>query len=442
MRYIVFALLLAGCHSGQLAGTDNSKIDKFASLLSASSRQIAEKQDTTLTVLAAQTEKLEAIKTAINDIEARVSPAVVPPAVQSVAVPIVTATEAVPVPATTPPVVGEVLKPVAAATTEPVADATDYVVDFYAPWCTRCVVWSNVEQVKLQRAGIRVRTVDIADPEQAQWKAAITPQNGRIELPVFWIVDGKTRTRRKAPVIGYTSGESLIRVVRGQSAAISHNCSDACTCGCVAGGTCVCGSTSSVHVAPALLPVVNTQWGYIDLQSYSRNCNCPMCRSISAMQSQYRQLEYSQPQYQVTAAAAQAPTPQDTLNQLVSLLDLSSEDMLADLGCGDGRILVAAVKRYGCRGLGIERDPVKADKARQVVAAAGLDSRILIVTADVVGYDLKAAGVTAVTAYLYPEMLGKIAPSLAGFKVVASPYHAIPGLNMQKTGDVYVFRSN
>ena len=186
--------------------------------------------------------------------------------------------------------------------------------------------------------------------------------------------------------------------------------------------------------------VVNTPWGVIDLATYNRpGCNCPMCQGIRSMQYQY-QSALANPQYteQVTVAS-QAPTPDAVIEQTSRLLALTRNDVLADLGCGDGRILIAAVKRYGCKAIGIEIDPEIAESARRRVKEAGLP--IEIITGDAITFKPTDHGVTAITAYLYPELLSKLVPVFKspGVRVVASPYHSVSGLPMKQCGEVWVY---
>lgn len=190
-------------------------------------------------------------------------------------------------------------------------------------------------------------------------------------------------------------------------------------------------------------------WGRIDLQTYNRNCNCRMCQSIRYKQQEYRrqlqvyQSVISKHVYEPESiVASQQATPDAVVKQVVDALALTKDDILADLGCGDGRILIAAVQRYGCKGIGIEIDPVIVETARRRVADAGLSGRIAIITGDAVTFDPSSHSVTAITAYLYPELLAKLLPVFQqeSIKVVACPYHEVPGLAMVKTGDVYVYR--
>ena len=194
-------------------------------------------------------------------------------------------------------------------------------------------------------------------------------------------------------------------------------------------------------VQPAVLkrrpPVRYIQWngwGTIDLETYNRNCNCGMCQSIRSKQQEYqRQLR----EYQQTSLPAdQQPCPHDTVNSMLDLMSLTKEDTLADLGCGDGRILIAAARR-GVRGIGIEIDPARADEARAAVKTAGFSHMVSIETGDAKKFD--ASRVTAITAYLYPTLLAELSTKLKSVRVVGSPFHKIPGLAMVQSGDVWVY---
>ena len=183
------------------------------------------------------------------------------------------------------------------------------------------------------------------------------------------------------------------------------------------------------------LPVVETKWGTIDLETYQRNCDCPMCQGIRALQQQYRQTSLVRP-----VSAAQEPTPDDVLQDVINLLALSPSDKLADLGCGDGRVLIAAVERYGCTAIGVEIDPQKADEARRNVQAAGLSNKVTIVTDDALRFWPADNGVTAAVAYLYPDLLEQLRPNLEQVRLVVTPFHQVPGMQMDQVGDVWVRR--
>lgn len=212
----------------------------------------------------------------------------------------------------------------------------------------------------------------------------------------------------------------------------------------------VIGETVNVQV-PQMMPpnryIIWPGWGTIDLETYSKNCTCGMCNSIRSMQVDYRrqlaayqQAMLNPPQTVSPMEASQAPTPAAVIEQTVRLLALTKDDVLADLGCGDGRILIAAVERYGCTAVGVEIDPEIAEKARRRVKDSGRSADITILTGDALAFDPKAYGVTAITAYLYPELLAKLTSVFKspGVRIVASPYHSIPGLAMKQHGEVWV----
>lgn len=183
-------------------------------------------------------------------------------------------------------------------------------------------------------------------------------------------------------------------------------------------------------------------WGTIDLETYNRNCNCSMCRSIRAQQQEYRRQKqlFDRSTSSITPPVTpdQEGTPHALVETLLDQMELRDSDVLADLGCGDGRIVIAAAKR-GIRGIGVEIDPIRASVARQNVQAAGLNHLISIETGDALAFDPKRA--TAATTFLYPPLLAKLSPKLKALRVVASPYHEVPGLQMTQHGDLWIYRN-
>jgi hypothetical protein len=135
----------------------------------------------------------------------------------------------------------------------------------------------------------------------------------------------------------------------------------------------------------------------------------------------------------------QEPTPCKVMDEALSLMGLTSADKLCDPGCGDARVLIAAVQRYGCRAIGIEIDVEKADDARRMVKAHGLSDDITIITGDALScFSPVSQGVTACYVYLYPELLAKLAPKIAECRVSASSFHEVPGVGMVQIGDVWI----
>jgi SAM-dependent methyltransferase len=133
----------------------------------------------------------------------------------------------------------------------------------------------------------------------------------------------------------------------------------------------------------------------------------------------------SSPSYRTYLQPAVAPefipTPPTAMHIMLAALRPTSEDILYDLGCGDGRFLIAAVESYGCRALGIEINPATAALARRRVAASPAKERIRIVVGDARRYDLSQA--TIVTFYLDPELVAQLTPKLTGARAIASYQH-------------------
>ena len=104
------------------------------------------------------------------------------------------------------------------------------------------------------------------------------------------------------------------------------------------------------------------------------------------------------------------PTPQDVVDRMLALARLSRTDTLYDLGCGDGRIVVTAAKRYGARGVGIDLNPERIAEARTNARKAGVEQRVDFKVADLFETDLSPASV--VSLYLLPDVNLKLKPRL------------------------------
>ena len=94
-------------------------------------------------------------------------------------------------------------------------------------------------------------------------------------------------------------------------------------------------------------------------------------------------------------------TPEPVVERMLDLAKVEPGDHLFDLGCGDGRILVAAARR-GARCTGIERDPARIAEAAAAIAAAGVGDRVSLREEDLFGTRL--AGATVVSLYLLPHV--------------------------------------
>jgi precorrin-6B methylase 2 len=126
----------------------------------------------------------------------------------------------------------------------------------------------------------------------------------------------------------------------------------------------------------------------------------------------------------VTAEAPFVGTPHDVVVRMLELARVGRDDVVYDLGCGDGRIVVAAAATYGARAVGFELDLPRVEEARAAVARAGLGDLVSIVRRDVYEVDLRPA--TVLMLYLLPDMNRRLLPQIQhmapGTRVVAHDY--------------------
>ena len=99
--------------------------------------------------------------------------------------------------------------------------------------------------------------------------------------------------------------------------------------------------------------------------------------------------------------AGYLPMPLDTVDQMLRFAEISPRDVLYDLGCGDGRIVVAAAKKCGIRAVGVDIDPSLIEQARANARRHGVETRTEFILGDARTVDLSAA--TVVTMYLGAE---------------------------------------
>lgn len=108
------------------------------------------------------------------------------------------------------------------------------------------------------------------------------------------------------------------------------------------------------------------------------------------------------------------PTPHDIVEKMLEMVKVKKEDVVYDLGCGDGRIVVQAAKKRGCRGVGYEIVPELAQQARDNAKQNGVEKLVTIKEEDLFEADLSEA--TVLPMYLLPSMLAKLKPKLAKLK--------------------------
>ena len=104
------------------------------------------------------------------------------------------------------------------------------------------------------------------------------------------------------------------------------------------------------------------------------------------------------------------PTPPEVVEAMLKVANVKAGDVVYDLGCGDGRIVVTAAQKYGARGVGIDIDPQRIKEANENVQKAGVGDRVKIMQADLFETSLSEA--TVVTLYLLPSLNVKLMPKL------------------------------
>jgi protein-L-isoaspartate O-methyltransferase len=99
-------------------------------------------------------------------------------------------------------------------------------------------------------------------------------------------------------------------------------------------------------------------------------------------------------------------TPPEVVERMLELAGTRPEDLVIDLGSGDGRIVIAAAQKFGARGLGIELDASLVRKSREIAQQANVSEKATFVQGDVLVADISQASV--VTVYLLPALMTKL----------------------------------
>lgn len=120
------------------------------------------------------------------------------------------------------------------------------------------------------------------------------------------------------------------------------------------------------------------------------------------------------------------PTPIAVVDAMLDMAKVTKSDTVYDLGCGDGRIVVRAATRFGCRGVGVDLNPERVREARQNAAKAVVSELTRFEVGDVFDFDFSPASV--VTMYLLPSVNLKLRPRLQkelkpGTRVVSHDFH-------------------
>jgi precorrin-6B methylase 2 len=119
-------------------------------------------------------------------------------------------------------------------------------------------------------------------------------------------------------------------------------------------------------------------------------------------------------QQKVSLDVPYVPTRQTVVDAMLRLANVKKGDVLYDLGCGDGRIVVTAAKQYGATGKGFDIDPQRISEANANAKKAGVADKVTFVNADLFETDLNKASV--ITLYLLPDVNMKLRPKILALK--------------------------
>lgn len=119
------------------------------------------------------------------------------------------------------------------------------------------------------------------------------------------------------------------------------------------------------------------------------------------------------------------PTPHEIVDRMLDVARVRPGDVVYDLGCGDGRMVIAAAKKFGTRGVGVDLDPKRIREARANAKAAGVEGLVKFEVGDMFETDISEA--TVVMLYLLPELNRRLKPKLqselrAGARVVSHDF--------------------
>jgi SAM-dependent methyltransferase len=127
----------------------------------------------------------------------------------------------------------------------------------------------------------------------------------------------------------------------------------------------------------------------------------------------------------IESHAPYVPTPDAVVSAMLEMADVGPDDVVYDLGSGDGRIVIAAALK-GARAVGVDIDPEQILQARRKARAAGVEDRVTFLRQDL--FDTDLAHATVVTLYLLPGVNMKLRPKLLdelrpGARVVSHSFH-------------------
>jgi predicted O-methyltransferase YrrM len=134
------------------------------------------------------------------------------------------------------------------------------------------------------------------------------------------------------------------------------------------------------------------------------------CNSQTLTNAQTPQVETPTQSPERQPDVVYVPTPQTVVDEMLALAKVTKDDVIYDLGSGDGRIPITAAQKFGARGVGIDINPERIREANENAQKAGVTDRVTFLQQDLFQSDFSEA--TVVTLYLLPELNVKLRPQL------------------------------
>lgn len=121
-------------------------------------------------------------------------------------------------------------------------------------------------------------------------------------------------------------------------------------------------------------------------------------------------IAYAQIRGELKKDVPYVPTSQIVVDEMLKIANVNKRDIVYDLGCGDGRIVITAAQKYGAKGVGVDIDPQRIKEANENAERAKVTDKVKFIEGDLFKTDFKEA--TVVTLYLLPEVNMKLRPKL------------------------------
>ncbi|WP_019140996.1 class I SAM-dependent methyltransferase [Noviherbaspirillum massiliense] len=133
------------------------------------------------------------------------------------------------------------------------------------------------------------------------------------------------------------------------------------------------------------------------------------------------------------------PTPRPIVDRMLDMAKVGKNDVLYDLGCGDGRIVITAAKERGARGIGIDLNPQRIEEAKANAQAAGVSNKVKFMVGDL--FKANFADADVVTLYLLPSVNRELRPQLwkqlkVGARVVSHDFDMGPEWPPEKVENI------